>query len=209
MTDEKTEKEVKEAVTSIKDTAASAKKVLGRFTMIHTYWDYRLRYDMRDHQARSDIGLKFVPSPGKFYAIGVTNLGEVPENEKNTQYERKNRFLAVMGHDMGPFTGYAGAIMSRGGVGLNFRPFFMSPKWDRRFDIGAEASDFARDDVINGKRFHSTLVSLNAHFAVTQWLWLGMRAQDVLERTAFQSYLNIVFRDKDLPYFFGFASLAR
>lgn len=209
MTDEKTEKEVKEAVTSIKDTAASAKKVMGRFTMIHTYWDYRLRYDSRDSQARSDLGIKFIPSPGKFYAIGVTNLGEVPSDEKHTQYERKNRFTAVLGHDLGPFTGYAGAISSRGGVGLDFRPLFMNPKWNRRVELGLEASDFGRDDVINGERFTKTLVSANAHVAVTQWLWFGVRAQDVLERAAFQSYLNIIFSDKDLPYFFGFATLSR
>ncbi len=209
MTDEKTEKEVKEAVTSIKDTAASAKKVLGRFTSINVYWDYRFRYDMRDDQARSDLALKFVPRPGKFYAFGVTNIGEIPENEKTTQYERKDRILAVLGHDLGPFTGYVGAISSRGGGGVNFRPLFMNPKWDRRFEVGVEASDFTRDDTINGERFTKALVTASAHVAVTQWLWLGVRAQDLLERTAFQSYLNIIFRDEDLAYLFGLASLSR
>jgi phospholipid/cholesterol/gamma-HCH transport system substrate-binding protein len=209
MTDDKTEKNVKEAVTSIKDTAASAKKILGRLTSMNVYWDYRLRYDHRDEEARSDIAIKFVPSPGKFYAFGVTNLGEVPSDEKHTAYERKNRILAVLGHDFGPFTGYVGAIQSRGGGGLNFRPFFMSPKWNRRFEIGAEVSDFTRDNTVNGERLDSALVSANAHFAVTEWLWLGVRAQDLLERTAFQSYLNIVFRDQDLAYLFGFASLSK
>jgi phospholipid/cholesterol/gamma-HCH transport system substrate-binding protein len=209
MTDEKTEKDVKEAVVSIKDTAASAKKVLGRITAMNVYWDARYRYDMRDSQSRTDLAIKFVPRPGKFYAFGVTNIGEVPENEKRTQYERKDRILAVLGHDLGPFTGYVGAISSRGGGGINFRPLFMNPKWDRRFELGVEASDFTRDDVINGERFHKALVTASAHVAVTQWLWLGVRAQDVLERTAFQSYLNIIFRDEDLAYLFGLATLSR
>jgi phospholipid/cholesterol/gamma-HCH transport system substrate-binding protein len=209
MTDEKTEKEVKEAVTSIKDTAASAKKILGRFTSMNVYWDYRYRYDHRDEEGRSDLAIKFVPSPHKFYAFGVTNIGDVPSDEKHTRYERKDRITAVLGHDLGPFTGYVGAVQSAGGGGLNFRPFFFNSKWDRRFEIGVEASDFTRDRTVNGDRLDHALVGASAHVAVTKWLWLGVRAEDLLERTAFQSYLNIIFRDQDLAYLFGFASVSR
>jgi phospholipid/cholesterol/gamma-HCH transport system substrate-binding protein len=209
MTDEKTEQNVKEAVASIKDTATSAKKVLGRLTSMNVYWDYRFRYDHRDQESRSDLAVKMVPQPGKFYAFGVTNLGEVPSGEKHTKYERKNRVTAVLGHDLGPFTGYIGAVESRGGGGLNFRPLFFSSKWNRRFEVGVQASDFSRDRTVNGQRFEKALVDAGAHVAVTKWLWLGVRARDVLERSAFQSYLNIIFRDEDLAYLFGFASLSR
>lgn len=209
MNDKATEANVKEAVASIKDTANEAKEVLGRFTRINVYWDYRQRYDFRDNQSRGDLAIKFVPRPGKFYALGVTNLGEVPEDEKHTQYERKNRFVGVIGQDFGPFTGYAGAIRSRGGAGLNFRPLFFLPKWNRRFEIGGEIMDPKRDYYVKGHHFDQAFVDLSAHVAVTKWLWLGVRAEDILERAAFQSYLNIIFRDQDLPYFFGFAALSR
>lgn len=207
--DEKTGKEVKEAVTSIKDTAASAKRVLGRFTNIHTYWNLRYRYDFEDEEGKTDVGLTFVPRPGKFYGLGVTNVGEQPANENSTKFEKKNKFTAVLGQDYGPFTGYAGAIRSKGGAGLTFRPLFFWPKWYRRFELNSEVSDFSRDRVVQGRELDRALWSVGAHFAVTRWMWLGVRTEDLLERSAFMAYTNIIFRDEDLAYFFGFASLSR
>lgn len=209
VSDDKAGNDVREAVASIKDTANSAKKVLGRFTTIHTYWNYRYRYDFRDGEGKSDLSLKFVPRPGKFYAIGVTNLGDPPEDEKHTQFERKNRFTATLGQDFGPLTGYVGVIKSRSGFGVTLRPLTWLPKLYHRFELNAEASDFKRDDVVNGLHRTKPLMSAGAHVAVTNWLWIGARAEDVLERSAFMAYTNIVFRDDDLPYFFGFATLSR
>jgi len=208
LNDEQTGQDVKEAVTSIKDTAASAKKVLGRFTMINTYWNYRYRYDFRDEESRSDISVKFVPRPGKFYAFGATNVGESIRDEKNVAFERRNRIMAVMGADRGPFTGYVGVIESRGGGGLAFRPLFFNKKLSPRFVITADASDFSRDRTVLGKRLEGALVNVGANVAVTRWLWLGARWRDVMDRSAFQAYANIIFRDEDLSYLFGFASLA-
>jgi virulence factor Mce-like protein len=209
VSDEQAGQDVKQAVASIKETAESAKKVLGRFTMINTYWNYRYRYDFRDDESRSDVAIKFVPRPGKFYAFGATNIGEVPSGEKNISFERKNRILAVLGADYGPFTGYVGAIESRGGGGVFFRPLFFNKKLAPRLQLNAEASDFVRDRVVQGKRLEGAVVNAGANIAVTRWLWLGARWRDVLERSAFEAYANIVFRDEDLSYLFGFASFAR
>ncbi len=209
MNDEQTGKNVKEAVASIKETAASAKKVLGRFSNIHTYWNARYRYDFEDNEGKTDLGLTFVPRPGKFYAFGVTNVGDRPSNENSTQFEKKNKVVAVLGQDYGPFTGYAGAIRSNGGAGLTFRPLMFLPKWYRRFELNTEISDFSRERVVQGRTLDRALWSAGAHMAVTKWLWLGVRAEDLLERSAFMAYTNIVFRDEDLAYFFGFASLSR
>ncbi len=210
VSDDQTGKDVKEAVVSLKDTANSAKKILGKFTSVHIYWDYRYRYDFRDSEGRHDLALKFVPRPGKFYAIGGTNLGVNDVNdEEHTLYERKNRILAVMGSDYGPFTGYVGAIRSRGGAGLDFRPFFMFPKWERRFSLNAEISDVYRDRIVNGTHLDKAFVGVGAHMAVTNWLWIGARAEDLFERTSYQAYMNIIFRDSDLGYMFGLASVAR
>jgi hypothetical protein len=209
VSDDKAGKDVKEAVASIKDTANSAKKVLGRFTQINVYWNYRYRYDFRDEESKSDIGLTFVPRPGKFYGFGVTNLGRVPTDEKHTVYERKNRITAVLGKDYGPITGYAGAIRSSGGVGVNVRPLVWLPKWYRRFELNSEISDFSREDVVRGRKLERPLLSAGAHIALNRWLWIGARGEDLLERGRFLAYTNIVFRDEDLAYFFGFASLAR
>lgn len=207
--DEQTATDVKEAVSSIKETAQSAKKVLGRFTMVHTYWNYRLRYDTRDDEARSDVGITFVPVPGKYYSLAVTNVGEVPSNEKNTEVERKNRFTATLGADWGPFTGYAGAIRSRGGIGLNIKPFYKKPKWGKRLELNAEAADFNRDRVVNGETLQGTWLAAGAHVALRRWWWVGVRGEDLLDRAAFHIYTNITFRDEDFAYLMGLASIAR
>lgn len=209
VSDPKTEKDVKEAVSSLKDTAVSAKKVLGRFTLINTYWNYRYRYDTRDNESRSDLLVSFVPRPGKFYAIGATNLGEVPSNEKHTQFERRNRFMAVMGASMGPWTGYAGVIRSRGGVGLTLKPLWLYKPLKDRLALNVEAADFSRDRVVNGVSLNETWMAAGANFALTRWLWFGVRTEDILERPAFMTYANIVLRDEDLAYLLGFASFAR
>jgi phospholipid/cholesterol/gamma-HCH transport system substrate-binding protein len=208
VSDDQTGKDVKEAVASIKDTAASAKKVLGRFTQINTYWDFRYRYDTRDEEGRSDASIRIEPKPGKFYAFGATNIGDPISDEKHQAYERKNRIVAVMGHDYGPFTGYAGVIRSRAGAGLNFRPLWKMAKLKDRFELNAEMYDFSRDRTVQGKRIKGSNLDLGAHVAVTRWLWVGARVEDVLERSAFMAYTNIVFRDEDLAYLLGFATIA-
>lgn len=210
MTDKKTEADVKEAVASIKDTAVSAKNLLGKFTRLNVYWNYRYRYDAEDDEGRNDLSIKFVPRPGKFYAFGATNLNTKNVNdEEHTLYERQNRITAVMGQDWGPFTGFVGAVQSRGGGGINFRPFYKFPKLDKRFEITSEISDPKRDRTVQGRHLDTPLVNLGAHVAVTNWLWVGARAQDVYERTSFQSYMNIIFRDQDIASLFGLASVAR
>jgi hypothetical protein len=209
VSDKKTEKDVKEAVSSLKDTAVSAKKVLGRFTMINTYWNYRLRYDYRDEETRSDLAVNFVPRPGKFYSFGATNLGQTVTDEKHLVYERKNRIMAVAGLSNGPLTGYAGVIRSRAGVGLTVKPLWKVRALKDRLALNAEAADFSRDRVVNGTRLDRAWVAAGLNFAITRWLWLGVRTEDILERPAFQAYTNIVLRDEDLAYLLGFATVAR
>jgi phospholipid/cholesterol/gamma-HCH transport system substrate-binding protein len=207
--DDQAGKDTKEAVANIKDTAKEAKKFFGRISSMNVYWNYRYRYDTREGEGRSDLGLKFVPRPGKFYAFGVTNLGNVPENEKHTQFERKNKVTAVMGADLGPFTGYAGAVRSDGGLGLNFRPLFWDPELARRFELTAEATEFKREREVNGQLLDKPWLAFGAHIAATRWLWLGARVEDVLEHSAFMAYTNITFRDEDIAALLGLAAVAR
>ena len=153
--------------------------------------------------------IKFVPRPGKFYAVGATNLGERPDNEKATQFERKNRIMAVLGQDWGPFTGYAGVIRSRGGGGINFRPFWFNKNLNRRFELKLEASDFDREKVVQNRLLDEPWMAVGASFALTRWLWIGARFEDILERSDFMANFNIIFRDEDFSYLFGWASVSK
>jgi len=209
VSDKKTAEDVKSAVVSIRETANSAQELLGRVNRINTYWNYRNRYDFKDEEFRSDAGITFVPRPGKYYSIGVTNIGDMPANEDKTQFERKNRIVATVGADWGPFTGYVGAIRSAGGLGLNFRPLWMVKNWEKRVELQAEATDFSRDRVVNGKHLDTPFIDVGAHLALTRWLWVGVREEDLSGRPSFQTSANVVLLDKDLAYLLGLASLAR
>jgi len=207
--DEETAKNVKSAVASINDTAKSAKSVFGRITSIDTYWDYRYRYSSEDDEGRSDGGIYFVPRKGKFYYLGVSNMGVVPENEKHTEFERKNRFNGLIGASLGPLTGFAGVMRARGGVGMKFRPLWKLKDWSDKFELTAEAMDFSRERTVNGQLLDRAFVAAGAQFALTRWLWVGVRGEDLLERSDLQSYVNIVLKDEDLTYLLGLAAVAR
>jgi len=209
VSDDQTAKEVKQAIASIKDTAASAKNVFRRFADIDTYWDYQYRYDGTDDEGRSDVGIKIVPREGKYYYFGASNIGEPIDDEKHQAFERKNRINALLGQDFGPFTGYAGAIRSRGGVGVKLRPFWFNEKWNRKAELEVEASDFSRDRVVKGVHLDRTWVATGARVSIKRWLWIGARVEDILERSVFMTNLNIVFKDEDLAYLLGLAGAAR
>jgi hypothetical protein len=86
---------------------------------------------------------------------------------------------------------------------------YFLPEWNRRFELSAEVSDVSRDRVVQGRHLDKAFAAAGAHLAVTKWLWLGARVEDIFERSSFQAYLNIIFRDQDLGYIFGLASVAR
>ncbi|MCB4756034.1 MAG: MlaD family protein [Elusimicrobia bacterium] len=209
VSDKQTAENVKGAVASIKETADSAKKVLGHFTRITTYWNYRYRYSNRDEEGRSDAGIYFVPREGKFYYVGASHVGVVPEDEKHTKFERKNRFDALLGYTWGPLTGFGGVMRSSGGAGLKLKPLWGIKNWADRFELSAEINQFSRDREVQGHLLDRAFVALGAQFALTRWLWVGVRDEEILERPDVMGYANVVLKDEDLAYLLGLASFAR
>jgi phospholipid/cholesterol/gamma-HCH transport system substrate-binding protein len=101
VSDEKTASDVKQAITAVKETAKGAQKVIGRFVNVNTYWNYRYRYDTRDSEGKYDLAITMSPRRGKYYSIGIENIGDPVSNESTQAYERRNRFTGVLGADLG------------------------------------------------------------------------------------------------------------
>lgn len=212
VTDEKMGDELKQTLSSVKQATKDLESFTGRVSRIEVFWDYRQRYDFEEEKSRPDLGLRWVPRPGKFYAIAGNNLGsrEDRKSDPEADLERKNTITAVMGQDFGPFTFYAGALRSAGGVGARWRPLPKSSGWNRRVELEAEAYNFGRDEVVRGvvmdKPVYNAGLRVNA---VAPWVWIGGGVEDMAARKNFNANVNILFKDEDIAFLLGLVNIAR
>jgi phospholipid/cholesterol/gamma-HCH transport system substrate-binding protein len=65
VSDKEMGQQLKQTMTSVQSAAKDAQYVMGHIARVGIYWDYRQRYDFRDHRWRVDMGLKFQPRPGE------------------------------------------------------------------------------------------------------------------------------------------------
>jgi phospholipid/cholesterol/gamma-HCH transport system substrate-binding protein len=192
---------LKTAVQETKETVHQANKALRRLSQIETYWEYRLRQDAKQDVFRSDVGLKIVPRPGKFYYVGGTNLGSGDTNPSDP--EEKNTIDLLLGREFGPVAIYGGAMRSCSGVGVKVKPLW---KWDpwRRLEMTAEAYHFSRRTPVRRPK-----VNAGAKVAITKWGYLGAQFEDLYADTSLNTYLNLSFKDEDIGYMLGLIGLAK
>lgn len=192
---------LKQTIASLKEVSRDAKKVLDRITLFRTTWDYRLRYDVERGQYKNDLGLQLSPRQGKYYFIGVNNVGD--NSKEKPEDEDINTFTAEIGKDYGPFTLHAGIIRSKGGFGMRYRPF-------KIVELSADAYDFAREKTDKFSHGYDTPVyDVGGKIKLTPWMHIGGLAEDVGGEKNFNAYMNIVFEDEDVAYLLGVVGLAR
>lgn len=212
VTDEKMGDELKQTMTSVKQATKDLETFTGRVSRIEVYWDYHQRYDFEDEKFRADLGLRWVPRPGKFYYIAGNNLGrrEDRKADPTADLERRNTVTAVMGKDFGPLTLYAGAIRSAGGVGARFRPLPASSAWNRRVEVEGEAYNFGRDETIRGVKMDKPVYNAGLRVnAIAPWVWVGGGVEDLAVRKNFNANVNVLFKDEDIAFLFGLVNIAR
>lgn len=201
LSDKEMGQDLKETFSDLKETSKEAKRALRRINYIETQWDYKLRYDARDGVAKSDVGLRFLPRPGKFYYVGVSNAGETSAGDSNT--EKYNTVNLLIGKDFGFATLYGGMIRTKAGAGINVRPFW---KWQplKKLEITAEGYDFGRNAPVNTPNGN-----VGVRYPITRWAYVGTQLEDPSSKSSFNSYVNFVIRDDDLGYLLGLVGLAR
>jgi phospholipid/cholesterol/gamma-HCH transport system substrate-binding protein len=193
--------EVHKTIKSINEASETANTILKRVGGIETYWDYQANYNTKDELFRNDFGIQFRPRPDKFYYLGVNNIGEkvAGSSDYDSGDQRINSFTAKLGRDFGPFTVYGGLIRSTGGFGASYRPFN-----NKYFAINAEAFRFDRK--VDGKS--KAWVNAGGSIRVLEWLYVRANVEDVLERSTFNTSLNLVLKDEDLAYLLGLTGLS-
>lgn len=203
--DEKMKNDIKETVSSVKETAATARDVLGRLTQWRIYWNYDWRYEHVIHTGRADIGLKLAPREGRYYYLGGSNLGNISDARRGMDYAQLNRIDALLGFEKPPLDLGVGVIRSGGGVRLTYTPFYKDKFW-KRFSLVGQAYDFGRDRTVEGRRFHSPVYDFGIMGRINRIFGIGGRVEDIATIKRYQTWVNVTFEDKDIASLFGVAT---
>lgn len=206
--DQEMKSEVKDTVSDLRTTMAEVKDVVGKMKKFQVYWDYDFFYMPDPKLASSDLALDiYTPSGFTFYRVGIANIGNEDDKLDSRDYLEKNKIDARLGfyNQWAKFT--AGMIRGSGGVALELKPFYNTEFLDR-FTFSGEFSNWGRDRVINGRRFHKPDVSYGVDFRVNKYFTVGAWARDALETNNFAVRANVTFNDQDISSFFGLAAVA-
>lgn len=208
MKDEEMKQDVKESVSSLKETMAEVKTFVGKMSRFQVYWDYDFFYMPSSALATSDLALEIYPSSGyTFYRAGIGNIGNEDDKLDSKDYLEKNKFDVRFGLYNKWATISAGLIRGAGGVALELKPFY-DKEFLERFTFTGEFSDWGRDRVINGREFNKPNLSYGVDFRFNRFFSVGAWSRDVLETNEFAVKANLSFNDQDISSFFGLAAAA-
>ena len=208
MKDETMKEDVKQSLTDLKTTLADVKQFVGKMGRFKVDWNYDFFYMPQDKVSTSDLGLDiYTPSGYTFYHVGMANMGNEDDKLKEKDYYEKNKFDVRLGlyNDWAKFS--AGLIRGAGGVAVELKPFYRQRFLDR-LTLGAEATDFGRDRVINGREFTKPNLSYGVDFRFNRFFRAGAWMRDVLETNNVAVRANVTFTDEDISSFFGLAAVA-
>jgi phospholipid/cholesterol/gamma-HCH transport system substrate-binding protein len=206
VSDPEMKKEVKETVTNLKEATASAKKVLGRVNDFRVFWLYENRYEPIARRSRSDIGVKISPREGRYYYLGLSNIGNPDDEPRGPDYEKENTIDARLGWETEKAEVYAGFIKSAGGFGIKYRPFAGVPALES-FSALVEASDFLRNREIKGRKFTHPRYDVGAEIKLHRIFSITGRVADIQETAVTQYGARITLEDKDIAYLLGLVTL--
>lgn len=205
--DEKVKEDVKETIASVKEAAGTAKDVLGRITQFRVYWNYDWRYEHAIKNSHVDLGLKIYPRDGRYYYLGGSNIANISDDRRGgtVDYTQKNRIDGLLGWEKGPLDFAVGVIRSGGGARITYTPF-KNHEFGKRFSVLAQAYDFGRNRIVEGRRMDHANIDLGFMARIHRLIGIGARVDDLQEVPRYQTWINVAFEDKDVAFLFGMAS---
>lgn len=203
--DEQTGQNIKTAVADAKETLEGLKSLVTGSGKLVFEWDYLGRYNLDDRVFRNDIGIKISPNDGKFYYVGVSNLGDA-QYAAEDEAKQMNRLEALMGFRLKKFEIYGGIIRGQGGVGLGFSLFepIYAPR--KRVQVHVNIYDMGRKP----ENKPSAVPRLDAilKVGITDWLYTGVAVEDAIHKTGITPYIKLEIKDDDISRLFGVMGLA-
>jgi phospholipid/cholesterol/gamma-HCH transport system substrate-binding protein len=202
LSDREMKEDIKSTVKDLKESAGTAKQVLGRITSFHTFWHYENRYEPNLEASRTDAGVRIYPRPGRYYYFGLSNIRDQNDPTPRTDFYGRNNLDAQLGWDWRDFNVHTGIIRGYGGAGIEVRPVhdvsFLDTVW-----LFADAYDFGRNRTTFGRHFKGSQVDVGIRSQVHRLVSLGARVQDVGVYPNFETDARITFEDKDVAYLLG------
>lgn len=196
VSDKESGKKISQTISSLQLVAEKADKTFNRINMFTTYWDYRVRYDIKNELAKSDVGIEVYPKATKFYYLNVNNISS---DEEDVVESYNTISIGLGGNFYEKLTLYGGLIKSYGGAGLKIFPFGYKSKL---LEFNIEAYNFS-------KSRSSPQIDLGLSMRLTRWLFLGARYEDIALSKLLNTSLNVRFEDEDIAYLLGLIGLTR
>jgi phospholipid/cholesterol/gamma-HCH transport system substrate-binding protein len=213
---EETHKNLNDALKEVKDGIANLTSTLSKANKIGLDFDLHSEYLSRQGKGQGAFSVDVIPESDKprYYRLGINTLPNglrtkdtsvitttFPDGHtevktiQTVDFQDKYAFTALVGWRFRDFTGRAGVIESRAGVGLDYELL------KRRLRLSAEVFDFSRDNLspharVLGRYFFGPSVYLTAGW------------DDLLNRNRKQDSMllgaGVRWGDDDLKYLIGF-----
>ena len=203
--DEQTGQNVKTAVADAKETLEGLKGLVSGSGKLIFEWDYLGRYNLNDRVFRNDIGIKISPNDGKFYYVGVSNLGDAQYADED-EAKQMNKLEALMGFRLKKFEIYGGIIRGQGGAGLGFSFFdpIYAPR--KRVQVHVNVYDMGRKP--ENKKSAVPRLDAILKVGITDWLYTGVSVEDAINKAGITPYIKLEIKDEDISRLFTVMGLA-
>ncbi|MCA6071477.1 MAG: MlaD family protein [Endomicrobium sp.] len=201
ISDEQIAKELKETVTSAKETVSTLRDTMLKADKLRLSWDYTGRYNAKDEKLRNDIGITIMPSDNKFYYVGVANVADGKSITDQDEKQNVNRLEALLGFRRKNSEIYGGALRGKAGIGCGYS--FFQPIYDsyKKLQIHANAFDFSR-------KKRGPQIDADIRIGVAKWLYAGVAVEDISHKTAVTPYVKLKIGDRDLAALLGIIGVA-
>lgn len=216
---EETHKNLNDALVEVKEGVASLNKTLSRANKLGLDFDLHSEYLSRDGKGQGTFNVDIIPESDKprFYRLGINTLPfgrrtqdtsiittTFPDGHtevktiQSVDFKDTYAFTALVGWRYRDFTGRAGLIESRAGVGLDYELL------KRRLRLTAELYDFSRDQY----RAHARVFG---RYYLGPSLYLSAGWDDFLNRgrkaDSMMLGAGVRWGDDDLKYLIGFVNV--
>lgn len=216
---DETHKNLNDALLGVKEGVAGLTKALNTATKIGLDFDMHTEYLSRPGKGQGTFAIDIIPQSDKprFYRLGINTLPfgrqtkdtqiittTAPDGHTSTttvqtlDYKDEYAFTALVGWRFRDFTGRAGLIESRAGVGLDYELL------QRRLRLTAEVYDMSRDD-------YAAHARVLGRYYISPSLYVTAGWDDFLNRSrkvdSMMLGAGLRWGDDDLKYLLGFLSV--
>lgn len=202
LSDVSTKDDLKQSISNIREATKSLKDFVGKTSKIKTYWGWEFKYETASRESYNDVGLKIYVNDNKYYYAGARNIINIKNKPFGVSYELPNRVDAYIGWSYPLYEFYIGSIMSCGGFGIRYTPFYYDDLW-QRFSLLFEAYEFSRNRRIKGRFFNDARYDIGLSYKANKYLSGNIKITDLLEVKRVSISTKVLFEDKDIANLLG------